>query len=181
MRIAFLIPTLALLAVPAAALAQEPTATPASQPSAETIRCQLDPSCIKKHRSLEPEGSIAQPKQNVANLNVSFEYNSAVLQTDAYITLDNLGRALSNPSLAGYSFEVSGHTDRKGSAAYNQVLSERRAQAVRDYLVSHYNIPTSRLATKGYGSIQLLNPKDPYDGVNRRVQIVNMTVPSAKN
>jgi outer membrane protein OmpA-like peptidoglycan-associated protein len=181
MRIAFLIPALALLAAPVAALAEEP--------SAETIRCQLDPGCAngaakpanggKHYRSIDPTGGIAQPKQNVSNLNVPFEYNSAVLQTDARITLDNLGRALSDPSLAGYSFLIGGHTDAKGSVSYNQTLSERRAQAVRDYLVSHYNIPAGKLAAKGYGSVQLLDPDHPLDGINRRVQIVNVTVPGA--
>ncbi len=181
MRVAFLFPALALLAVPVAAWAEEP--------SAETIRCQLDPACAsgapkpanggKHFRSIDPTGGVAEPKQNVANLNVPFEFNSAVLQTDARITLDNLGHALSDPSLAGFSFLIGGHTDAKGSASYNQVLSQRRAQAVRDYLVGHYNIPVSRLTAKGYGSVQLLDPEHPLDGVNRRVQIVNVTVPGS--
>ena len=56
---------------------------------------------------------------------------SAELQQDAQITLQQLGTALKDPSLAKYSFTIAGHTDAKGSPEYNQKLSERRAEAVR--------------------------------------------------
>lgn len=184
MRIAVVVPVLAILAAPVPALAQEP--------SADAILCQLDPSCAKpgtdpgakaapegrRLRSIDPAGAAPQPSQNAVNLNIPFEFNSAILQTDARITLDNLGKALSNPRLAGYVFLIGGHTDAKGSANYNRVLSERRAEAVRRYLMSHYNIPASKLTAKGFGSVQLLDPEHPLDGVNRRVQIVNMTTPT---
>ena len=177
MRNSFLVSVLAILAMPTAALAQVP--------SPESIRCQLDPACTKPaaqpapggklYRSINPAGGIATSTKNAVDLNVAFEYNSAVLQNDARITLDSLGKALSDPSLAGFAFLVGGHTDAKGSAAYNKVLSERRAQAVRDYLVTHFNISASRLTAQGFGSVQLIDPVHPLDGVNRRVQIVNMT------
>lgn len=47
--------------------------------------------------------------------------------------------------------EISGHTDATASAPYNQRLSERRAQSVRDYIVKNFNIDPKRLAAKGYG------------------------------
>jgi len=168
MRIALLISALAILAVPMAAQAQDP--------SPESIRCSLDPTChARKSRSIDPSGGVVTPKQNAVDLNVAFEFNSAVLQNDARITLDNLGKALTDPSLAGYTFLIGGHTDAKGRATYNKVLSERRAEAVREYLVTHYNIPANRLTAKGFGSVQLIDPDHPEGERNRRVQIVNMT------
>jgi outer membrane protein OmpA-like peptidoglycan-associated protein len=178
MRIALLISTLAIFAAPALALAQGP--------SPESIRCSLDPSCQSpgqappsqpgiKRRSIDPSVGVATPKSNAIDLNVAFEFNSAILQNDARITLDSLGKALSDPSLAGYAFLIGGHTDAKGRPSYNQVLSERRAQAVREYLVTHYSIPESRLTAKGFGSVQLIDPDHPEGERNRRVQIVNMT------
>lgn len=168
MRLSCLAATLIILATAPAAFAQTP--------SADEITCQLDPSCGHvKRRSIDPGEVKAQPKQNAINLNVPFEFNSAVLQTDARITLDNLGKALTDPRLAGYTFLIGGHTDAKGSASYNKVLSERRARAVRDYLVTNFGIPTTRLKAEGFGSLQLIDGAHPEDGVNRRVQIVNMT------
>jgi outer membrane protein OmpA-like peptidoglycan-associated protein len=173
MRISFLIPALAILASPVAVLAQEPTP--------EAIICKLDPACPKgKTRSLDPTGGMTKPTENAVDLNVAFEYNSAILQNDARITLDNLGKALTNPRLASYTFLIGGHTDAKGSAAYNKVLSERRANAVRDYLVTRYNIQMSKLTAKGFGSVQLIDPVHPLDGVNRRVQIVNTSTPMSR-
>jgi outer membrane protein OmpA-like peptidoglycan-associated protein len=187
MRILFLIPALAILSAPVAAFAQEP--------SPESIRCSLDPACHgpvqsvstqkcppgKTCRSLEMPTTIAPPKQtNTIDLNIAFEFNSAVLRNDARITLDNLGTALKDPSLAGYTFLIGGHTDAKGTRTYNQVLSQRRAQAVREYLVTQYGIPESRLTAKGFGSGQLIDPESPLGERNRRVQIVNMTAPTPR-
>ena len=62
---------------------------------------------------------------------------------------------------------------REDWAAYNQMLSERRAKAVQDYLVFHYGIDAQRLKAVGYGKTRLLDSANPTSGVNRRVQIVN--------
>jgi outer membrane protein OmpA-like peptidoglycan-associated protein len=178
MRIALLFSTLAILATPMAAFAEGP--------SPESIRCSLDPTCQAppahpgiKRRSIDPSGGVTTPKSNAIDLNVAFEFNSAILQNDARITLDSLGKALSDPSLAGYTFLIGGHTDAKGRASYNRALSERRAQAVREYLVTNYGIPESRLTAKGFGSVQLVDPDHPEGDRNRRVQIVNMTAAPA--
>lgn len=179
MRISYFIAALAILALPVAAIAQET--------SAESIRCSLDPACPKGapkpaggklYRSINPTADVKTTTQNAIDLNIAFEYNSAVLQNDARITLDSLGKALSDPSLAGYKFLIGGHTDAKGRPSYNKVLSERRAQAVRNYLVTNYHIPASRLTAEGFGSVQLIDPEHPEGERNRRVQIVNMTTPT---
>ena len=153
------------------------------------ITCALDPSCPKSQRQLLhrkdrrgviTEGVSAEQPLSV-NLYVNFAYNSAELTSDARITLDGLGTALRDPRLATFSFVIAGHTDAKGGAEFNQKLSERRAAAVRSYLITQFDIAAERLTAKGYGKTQLLDPANPEDGVNRRVQVINATAASPRN
>ena len=85
-----------------------------------------------------------------------------------------LGRALTNPDLKGSTFVVAGHTDAVGGDAYNQDLSERRADSIKHYLMDNYHIAASDLVTVGYGKSKLKDPDHPLAEVNRRVQVVNM-------
>jgi hypothetical protein len=85
-----------------------------------------------------------------------------------------LGRALTNDGLKGSTFVVAGHTDAAGGEAYNQDLSERRADAIKRYLVDKHGINGSDLVTVGYGKTKLKDPNQPLAEVNRRVQVVNM-------
>jgi outer membrane protein OmpA-like peptidoglycan-associated protein len=108
------------------------------------------------------------------DLYIPFEYNSDKLTTEAMLTLKRLGAALKDPRLKGYRFKIAGHTDAKGSAEYNQKLSERRAASVRNYLVFQYDLEISRIEVEGFGKTQLLDPSQPEDGINRRVQVINI-------
>ena len=71
--------------------------------------------------------------------------------------VQELGKALSDPSLKGSTFVVAGHTDAIGSEAYNQDLSERRADTIKKYLTEKYGINGADLVTVGYGKTK---PKD---------------------
>jgi outer membrane protein OmpA-like peptidoglycan-associated protein len=68
-------------------------------------------------------------------------------------------------------FVIEGHTDEVGSRRYNQGLSERRAAAVREYLMTSGGVQGSRLSTVGYGEDRLLDPANPESGTNRRVRV----------
>jgi outer membrane protein OmpA-like peptidoglycan-associated protein len=68
---------------------------------------------------------------------------------------------------------VAGHTDAKGGDKYNERLSDRRAAAVKDYLIDKLHVTEESLTTAGYGKRHLKNPDDPYGSENRRVQIIN--------
>ncbi len=70
-------------------------------------------------------------------------------------------------------FIVAGHTDAAGSDAYNQELSERRADAIKRYLVEKAGIPAANLVTVGYGRTKLKDSANPLSEVNRRVQVAN--------
>jgi outer membrane protein OmpA-like peptidoglycan-associated protein len=85
-----------------------------------------------------------------------------------------LGRALTNADLKGSTFVVAGHTDAAGGESFNQDLSERRADAIKRYLVNKYGINGTDLVTVGYGKTKLKDPSQPMSEVNRRVQVVNM-------
>jgi outer membrane protein OmpA-like peptidoglycan-associated protein len=114
-----------------------------------------------------------QPPQAEATVNlwVSFAFDSAELSTDARITLDELAKALRGPRLGEKRFVLAGHTDAVGSAEYNQSLSERRANAVRDYLVTAGQVTGERLAAEGLGFSRPLNAQDPRAAENRRVEV----------
>lgn len=108
------------------------------------------------------------------DLEVTFPFNSASLTTDAMLTLDQLGKALANPILVGSRFQVAGHTDGVGSNAFNQTLSEKRAAAAKDYLITRHGIASARLEAVGFGEARLLDPAHPEAGINRRVQVTNL-------
>ena len=111
------------------------------------------------------------------NLYINFEYNSDELKQDAMIVLDQLAKAVDDGRLSKYDFLIAGHTDAVGSDAYNQNLSERRARSVKNFLEKRYGVASGRLIEKGFGESRLLNPSDPNDGSNRRVQIITLSMP----
>jgi outer membrane protein OmpA-like peptidoglycan-associated protein len=116
--------------------------------------------------------AIAQDKPNI-DLEVYFDYNSASITPDAEAELKKLGRVLTNPELKGGVFFIGGHTDAKGGDDYNQRLSQRRATAVKKYLMENFDLPDDSLVAAGYGEEKLKNTSDPFAAENRRVQIAN--------
>jgi outer membrane protein OmpA-like peptidoglycan-associated protein len=137
----------------------------------------------RKTRSLsmgerEEIAEIASTKPNI-DLDIQFDYNSADISASSMPSVQSLGKALSNASLRGSTFVVAGHTDAIGSEAYNQDLSERRADAIKRYLTEKYGIAGTDLVTVGYGKDKPKDPNAPMDPINRRVQVVNMDTKTA--
>jgi outer membrane protein OmpA-like peptidoglycan-associated protein len=116
--------------------------------------------------------SIAKKRPSI-DLEVNFDYNSDNIGSKAVPQVTALGEALASPDLKGGTFILAGHTDAKGSDTYNQGLSERRAEAVKQFLAEKYGIDANNLVTVGYGKTQLKNPAEPFTGQNRRVQVIN--------
>jgi outer membrane protein OmpA-like peptidoglycan-associated protein len=108
------------------------------------------------------------------DLDIQFDYNSADISKGSTAAVQELGKALSNPDLKGSTFVVSGHTDAIGGEAYNQELSERRADTIKKYLTEKYGIAGANLVTVGYGESKPKDANVPMDPTNRRVQVVNM-------
>jgi outer membrane protein OmpA-like peptidoglycan-associated protein len=121
----------------------------------------------------EQIASIAKEKPSI-DLEITFDYNSATISQKAMPAVTALGKALTNPDLKGTTFVLAGHTDAKGGDTYNQDLSERRADALKKYLMEKYGLAAADLVTVGYGKTKLKNAGNPAADENRRVQIVNM-------
>lgn len=119
---------------------------------------------------LKPE--VTQPPS--ASMLITFNINSAKLTFSAKQALNKVGRALNMDKLAEFSFVIEGHADRRGTYELNQHLSEARATAVMDYLISMHDIDPSRLTAIGKGYTELLNKKNPFAEENRRVTIVRI-------
>ena len=122
------------------------------------------------------ELAASKPK---IDLEIQFDYNSADIAKGSVQAVQELGKALSDASLKGSTFVVAGHTDAVGGEAYNQDLSERRADTIKKYLTEKYGLNGSDLVTVGYGKTQPKDPNAPMDPVNRRVQVVNMDTKTA--
>jgi outer membrane protein OmpA-like peptidoglycan-associated protein len=121
----------------------------------------------------EEIATVVKDKPKI-DLEINFDYNSADISAKSLPSVQALGRALSNPDLKGSTFIVAGHTDAVGGEAYNQDLSERRADSIKRYLVDKFGIAGADLVTVGYGKTKLKDPAHPTAEVNRRVQVVNM-------
>jgi outer membrane protein OmpA-like peptidoglycan-associated protein len=121
----------------------------------------------------EEIATIAKEKPNI-DLEINFDYNSADISTRSMPSVQALGKALTNPDLKGSTFVVAGYTDAAGGEAYNQDLSERRADAIKRYLTDKFGIAGSDLVTVGYGKTKLKDPDHPMAEANRRVQVVNL-------
>ena len=116
-----------------------------------------------------------RPKLAIDVHEVYFKFNAAVIP-EAEPPLRELGAALSDPRLKGSMISIAGHTDAVGSDTFNQILSERRAETVKWYLVDNFKLAPAKLHIVGYGKQRLKNKADMFASENRRVEISNDTL-----
>jgi outer membrane protein OmpA-like peptidoglycan-associated protein len=109
------------------------------------------------------------------DIEINFDFNSAEITPASIPDVNELGKALSSEALSAYRIVLNGHTDAVGGDTFNQELSERRASAVRQYLIDAFKIAPDRLIAIGYGEERLKNPAVPDAAENRRVEIINLT------
>ena len=118
----------------------------------------------------ESEAASIQRTQNVLTATfkseVMFDFDSSTLKPGAFSEMDRVAGILNKYSQT--MIRVEGYTDSKGSEAYNQTLSEKRAMAVKNALTQR-GVNPDRIQTVGYGESQ---PISSNDAVNRRVNIV---------
>lgn len=130
---------------------------------------------VRSLRNLVPQPvaapDISPPRQ--LDLVVAFDFDSATLTGQGRALLDKLAQALGSDRLAASRFRIEGHTDAKGAAAYNQTLSERRAQAVVSHLIRQ-GVASERLQAVGMGFEALLLKDQPFAAENRRVRILTL-------
>src|SRR6202022_2631375 len=151
-------------------------------PTLEEMVCALDPQCAMPFTDRRMRGITATPTVRPPgsfDVTLNFPFNSAELTPESRAKPDRVAKTLTEPTTNKFDIIVSGHTDARGAADYNQLLSERRAQAVRQFLISERGIDPKRLVAKGYGKSQLLLPSDPNNDLNRRVQFQNSNYATA--
>jgi outer membrane protein OmpA-like peptidoglycan-associated protein len=148
----------------------------AEELSVDEMACALDPQCKTPFVDRRLRGVSATPSVRTPgsfDRTVNFAFNSADLSAEARKELDVVAETLNRPNVSSLEIVVSGHTDGVGSPEYNLSLSQRRAEAARQYLITQHGIDANRLVAKGYGKAQLLLPTDPNSELNRRVQFLN--------
>jgi outer membrane protein OmpA-like peptidoglycan-associated protein len=108
----------------------------------------------------------------VATHGILFDTGSDRIRAESKPTLDMIGQMLNQH--ADLKLTIEGHTDNVGSAASNQTLSDKRAAAVRQFLISTYHIDGGRLTSKGLGATKPAVTNDTPEGrqQNRRVELV---------
>lgn len=117
------------------------------------------------------EKQLTQEKRAVT-YGIYFDFNKDTLKPESAPVLKEIADAMShNPD---WKLTVEGHTDNIGGDPYNLDLSKRRAAAVKQALVSQYNIAGDRLLTNGFGASRPVAPNDTLEGRarNRRVELV---------
>jgi len=110
----------------------------------------------------------------VATQGIYFDTGSDRIRPESTPTLKEIGAMLNeHPDL---KLTIEGHTDNVGAAASNQALSEKRAAAVRQFLIDNYSVDAARLSAKGLGSTKPAGSNDTPEGRqnNRRVELVKV-------
>ncbi|NLI82180.1 MAG: OmpA family protein [Deltaproteobacteria bacterium] len=118
-------------------------------------------------RELDLEG-------HVAIYGIYFDFDKWTIKSESEKSLSEIVKLMKGyPDLA---VEIQGHTDSVGTREYNQKLSEKRAGAVRAYLIQH-GIQQSRMASRGYGLDQPVASNDTEEGraLNRRVELKKLS------
>jgi outer membrane protein OmpA-like peptidoglycan-associated protein len=111
-------------------------------------------------------------KKPVQIYGIYFDFASAIIRPESEVVLSEIADILQrNPD---WTLDVDGHTDNIGGGAFNQQLSEQRAAAVKDALVTRYHIAPNRLFTRGFGLTRPVESNDTLAGRarNRRVELM---------
>ena len=108
----------------------------------------------------------------------AFTVGSAVLPDGLRVQLDRFAQALKGKAGGARTVRIEGHADASGNAASNERLSQRRAEAARDYLVSQ-GVSADQLKPVGVGARDLVEPGQPLSAKNRRVVIGREQPPAA--
>jgi len=157
------------------------------EPAPQWLEKSLKDTRIQSYRTIMSAGDIASYLESetqisnngrfairpALNLPVQFDFDRADLNGKGMRQIAELGEALTRPKMTQWRFLLVGHTDKRGSVAYNQILSEKRANTVKIELKGRFPSLIGKLETEGRGEFELL-----YDGdsevdhmLNRRVKV----------
>jgi outer membrane protein OmpA-like peptidoglycan-associated protein len=107
------------------------------------------------------------------NAQIQFDADTPIIQPESYQTVGRIADALVHSSMLPYTFLIVGHVEsNQKTREANAILSQRRADAIRDVLVNTFKISTKRLQPIGLGEEQLLDRPRPTSAVNGQMQIM---------
>jgi OmpA-OmpF porin, OOP family len=108
------------------------------------------------------------------NVNIQFDIDTPIVLPDSYETLGRIADALVQSTMLPYGFLIIGHIEANGRRENNALLSQRRADAIRDVLVNTFKISSKRVQSVGLGEEQLLDAAHPNAPVNQQIQIMTV-------
>ena len=103
---------------------------------------------------------------------VVFDQDSSLIRPASYQTIGSIADALSDPKLRPYRYLIVDHVESAGRRDHNLILSQRRAESIRDVLVNTFKVSPKRLQALGLGEEQLQDVNRPAAPANARVQII---------
>ena len=135
------------------------------------LPCEQVEGCRTRQVRIKDKNQIEKPVQtSISTSLVNFETGSSKLGHSAFKVLDRFVAAMKDKRATG-GIVVEGHADRRGSDQVNDPLSQSRADAVVEYLVKR-GVDPARLKAEGKGSRLPIDPSDPTNRMNRRVEFV---------
>jgi len=108
------------------------------------------------------------------NVAIQFDVDTPIILPDSYETVGRIADAFVNAPLLPYTFLIVGHTDSNGRREANVILSQRRADALRDVLVNTFKISAKRIQSLGLGEEQFIDQAHPTSPVNLQIQFVTI-------
>ena len=108
------------------------------------------------------------------NVDIQFDPDTPVVRPESYEAVGRIADAMVQSSMLPYTFLIVGHIESNGKREGNVILSQRRADSIREILVNTFKISTKRLQTIGLGEEQLLDPARPNAPVNQQIQIMTI-------
>jgi OOP family OmpA-OmpF porin len=108
-------------------------------------------------------------------VSIDFDTDTPVVRPSSYETVGRIADALVQANLLPYSFLIVGHTDSNSRREANAMLSQRRADAIRDSLVNTFKISSKRVQSLGLGEEQFVDQAHPTSPANLQIQIVTIS------
>ena len=109
------------------------------------------------------------------NIDIAFDVDTPIVQPESYQTVGRIADALVYSSLLPYNVLIVGHIEANGKREANAILSQRRADAIREILVNTFKISAKRIQSVGLGEEQLLDFARPTAPVNNQIQIMTLS------
>ncbi|MGY3447677.1 OmpA family protein [Bradyrhizobium sp. USDA 4353] len=108
------------------------------------------------------------------NVDIQFDQDTPIVRPESYQAVGRIADAMVYADLLPYTFLIVGHVEANGKRESNVILSQRRADAIRDILANTFKISVKRLQSIGLGEEQLLDPSKPTAPVNQQIQIMTV-------